>query len=125
MLDLSCRSRDGDFFIVTDRWQKFTEVTVNEKTLADLSDHCDEFLVHGVDVEGKMGGVQPELVEMLGRYSPIPSTYAGGVKDFSELQFVKELGRGRVDLTIGSALDLFGGSISYAEVVKWHHKNNR
>ncbi|SMC37960.1 1-(5-phosphoribosyl)-5-[(5-phosphoribosylamino)methylideneamino] imidazole-4-carboxamide isomerase [Desulfocicer vacuolatum DSM 3385] len=121
VLDLSCRKKDGQFFIVTDRWQTFTRVPVTEKTLADLSAHCDEFLIHGVDVEGKMAGIQTELVEILGKYSPIPATYAGGAGEFSDLERVKKLGKNRVDLTIGSALDIFGGSIPYADVVAWHN----
>lgn len=122
VLDLSCRKRDGDFWVVTDRWQKFTDVAVNASTLKDLAAHCDEFLVHGVDVEGKRQGIQAELVEILAEHAPIPVTYAGGVKSMADLDRVNELGRGRVDLTIGSALDVFGGSIAYRDVVAWHRK---
>jgi len=124
VLDLSCRQRDGKFWIVTDRWQKFTNVAMNRETLSLLASSCDEFLVHGVDVEGMMKGIQTELVELLGKYSPIPVTYAGGASSFSDLETVKTLGQNRVDLTIGSALDIFGGSISYREVVHWHQKNS-
>ncbi|WP_080801155.1 phosphoribosylformimino-5-aminoimidazole carboxamide ribotide isomerase [Desulfamplus magnetovallimortis] len=124
VLDLSCRTRDNQFWIVTDRWQKFTEVTVTEENITKLSEYCDEFLVHGVDVEGKMAGVQSDLVDLLGKCCPIPVTYAGGVKDFSDLDHVKEVGNNRVDLTIGSALDIFGGKIPYREVVKWHQTHN-
>ncbi len=124
VLDLSCRKRDGEFRIVTDRWQKFTDVAVNRETIAHLASFCDEFLVHGVDVEGMMQGIQTDLVELLGKYSPIPVTYAGGASRFSDLERVKALGRNRVDLTIGSALDIFGGNISYREVVGWHQKNS-
>ncbi|HAR35145.1 MAG TPA: phosphoribosylformimino-5-aminoimidazole carboxamide ribotide isomerase, partial [Desulfobacter sp.] len=74
ILDLSCRKRDGQFWIVTDRWQKFTEMAVTPRNLEDLSAFCDEFLVHGVDVEGKMQGIQEELVTLLGKHSPIPAT---------------------------------------------------
>ena len=121
VLDLSCRKRGDDFFIVTDRWQNFTREAVTEKTLVALSAYCDEFLVHGVDVEGKMAGIQTELVEILGNHSPIPATYAGGASRFSDLDLVKQLGKNRVDLTIGSALDIFGGGIAYDDVVAWHH----
>ena len=123
VLDLSCRKRAGEFWIVTDRWQKFTNVALNPETIAQLAGFCDEFLVHGVDVEGMMQGIQTELVELLGKYSPIPVTYAGGASCFSDLETVKTLGRNRVDLTIGSALDIFGGKIAYRDVVDWHHKN--
>lgn len=120
VLDLSCRKRDGQFWIVTDRWQNFTEMAVTPAILENLSEFCDEFLVHGVDVEGKMQGIQEELVTLLGEYSPIPATYAGGASRFSDLDLVKELGNSRVDLTIGSALDIFGGTIPYQQVVGWH-----
>nr|WP_321403475.1 phosphoribosylformimino-5-aminoimidazole carboxamide ribotide isomerase [uncultured Desulfobacter sp.] len=120
VLDLSCRKRDDEFWIVTDRWQNFTEMAVTPATLEHLSAFCDEFLIHGVDVEGKMQGIQEELVTMLGEHSPIPATYAGGASQFSDLNLVKDLGNGRVDLTIGSALDVFGGTIPYQEVVAWH-----
>jgi len=123
VLDLSCRKREDDFVIVTDRWQKFTDVTINNNTFDLLSDYCDEFLVHGVDVEGKRQGIQKDLVKILGDYCPIPVTYAGGIKSFSELDLIKEVGRGRVDATIGSSLDIFGGDIPYREVVKWHLSN--
>lgn len=123
VLDLSCRSRDGQFWIVTDRWQKFTDVAVTPATLERLAGFCDEFLVHGVDVEGKMQGIQEDLVTLLGTHSPIPSTYAGGASRFSDLDRVKALGNNRVDLTIGSALDIFGGSIPYRDVTAWHRKN--
>jgi phosphoribosylformimino-5-aminoimidazole carboxamide ribotide isomerase len=123
VLDLSCRQKQGEFWIVTDRWQKFTDVAVNRKTIVDLASSCAEFLVHGVDVEGKMQGIQTELVELLGRYAPIPVTYAGGASRFSDLETVKTLGQNRVDLTIGSALDIFGGNISYREVVAWQQEN--
>jgi phosphoribosylformimino-5-aminoimidazole carboxamide ribotide isomerase len=120
VLDLSCRKRDGQFWIVTDRWQNFTEMAVTPATLEHLSAFCDEFLIHGVDVEGKMQGIQEELVTLLGEHSPIPATYAGGASRFSDLDLVKDIGHGRVDLTIGSALDIFGGTIPYQQVVGWH-----
>ncbi len=121
VLDLSCRMRDGEFWIVTDRWQKFTEVSVTEEILKRFSGYCDEFLVHGVDVEGRMAGVQSDLVELLGQHCPIPVTYAGGAKSFSDLYHVKKTVNDRVDLTIGSALDIFGGAIPYRDVVTWHN----
>ena len=119
VLDLSCRTRDGAFWIVTDRWQNFTEEKVDEALLHHLAQYCDEFLVHGVDVEGRMQGIQEPLIELLGQYAPIPVTYAGGVSAVSDLDRVQALGQGRVDLTIGSALDIFGGSIPYQQVLQW------
>ncbi|MCP4267164.1 MAG: phosphoribosylformimino-5-aminoimidazole carboxamide ribotide isomerase [Candidatus Brocadiaceae bacterium] len=121
VLDLSCRKKGPDFWIVTDRWQKFTDVSISPEILNNLANHCDEFLVHGVDVEGKMEGIQTDLIEILGKYSTIPVTYAGGVKEISDLDLVKKLGSDRVDLTIGSALDIFGGNIPYRSVVDWFH----
>ncbi|MES2605645.1 MAG: phosphoribosylformimino-5-aminoimidazole carboxamide ribotide isomerase [Pseudomonadota bacterium] len=122
VLDLSCRSRNGRFFVVTDRWQKFTEEEVNAELLQRLSRSCDEFLVHGVDVEGLRQGIQEELISLLGEHSPCPVTYAGGVHQLSDLDDVKQLGNGRVDLTIGSALDIFGGAVKFAEVVTWQQQ---
>ena len=123
VLDLSCRKKANAFMIVTDRWQKFTTVAVTEKTLSQLAEFCDEFLIHGVDVEGKMAGIQSELVTLLGESCPIPVAYAGGVKAMADLDLVKDLGAGRVDVTVGSALDIFGGKMSYQEVVAWHQSN--
>ena len=128
VLDLSCRRKasdaDGPYYVVTDRWQTYTEVEVNEATLEKLSGYCDEFLVHGVENEGKKCGILEDLVELLGKYSPLPCTYAGGVKGLEDLDRVKELGNGKVDLTIGSALDCFGGDIKYDDVVSWHRREN-
>jgi phosphoribosylformimino-5-aminoimidazole carboxamide ribotide isomerase len=122
VLDLSCRKRDDTHWVVSDRWQKFTEVRVNQDTLSWLADYCDEFLVHGVDVEGKRVGIEADLVVRLGAESPIPVTYAGGAKTLADLDRVKALGQGRVDLTIGSALDIFGGDVRYEDVVVWQRR---
>ena len=123
VLDLSCRRRDGDYFIVTDRWQKFTNVSIREGTLASLAGHCAEFLVHAVDVEGLCEGIDRELVEKLGRWSPVPTTYAGGANSLADLEEVTRLGRGKVDLTIGSALDIFGGvGVHYADAVAFNRR---
>jgi phosphoribosylformimino-5-aminoimidazole carboxamide ribotide isomerase len=130
VLDLSCRRRPednlelGPYFVVTDRWQNFTDVALDRETLHGLGQFCDEFLVHGVENEGKRCGILADLVELLGEHSPISVTYAGGVKELADLDKVKELGKGKVDLTIGSALDCFGGDISYVAVVEWHKKQN-
>ena len=119
VLDLSCRKRGEAYLVATDRWQKFTDVEVRQSSLQDLADYCAEFLVHGVDVEGKQQGMEHDLIEKLGKWSPIPVTYAGGATSLDDLDLVKSLGRGRVDLTIGSALDIFGGSVPYREMVEW------
>ena len=116
VLDLSCRKKDGAYYVVTDRWQKFTEVSLDSGILAELSGYCDEFLIHGVDVEGKRSGMEGELVHMLGKWAGIPITYAGGIGTLEDLERVREASGGRVDFTSGSARDLFGGEIPYEEV---------
>lgn len=123
VLDLSCRKRNGDFYVVTDRWQQFTDEKVDAALLGKLAESCDEFLVHGVDVEGLRQGIQEELIVLLGEHSPVPVTYAGGVHELEDLDRVKELGKGRVDLTIGSALDIFGGAVPFSAVVEWQERN--
>jgi phosphoribosylformimino-5-aminoimidazole carboxamide ribotide isomerase len=118
VLDLSCRRRGDDYYIVTDRWQKFTEVQISPAVLAELGRCCDEFLVHAADVEGKCAGIEEELVVKLGMWSPLPTTYAGGVRDLADLALIRDLGQGRLDATIGSALDIFGGTtLRYTEAV--------
>lgn len=123
VLDLSCRMRDGEYFVVTDRWQKFTSLRVTRETLQSLATSCDEFLIHAVDVEGLCQGVDLELVKRVGQWTPIPTTYAGGARSLEDLQQVAEAGHGRVDLTIGSALDIFGGNgVRYEECVAFNHQ---
>ncbi len=120
VLDISCRQRgDGHYYVVTDRWQRFTELRVNQETLEFLGGMCKEFLVHGVDVEGKCGGIEERLIEILGKYSPIPTTYAGGIRSMEDIDTISRLGRNRIDFTVGSALDIFGGKhLKYKEVVR-------
>ena len=117
VLDLSCRKRGADYFVVTDRWQKFTDLKIGADILGRLGEWCDEFLVHAADVEGLCRGVDLDLVEQLGRWSPRPATYAGGARALQDLENVARAGAGRIDLTIGSALDIFGGLLPYDQVV--------
>ena len=124
VLDLSCREQNGDYYVVTDRWQKFTDLKVNEETLTALSKRCAEFLVHGVDVEGKRLGVDANLVALLGAHATVPVTYAGGARSTADLELVKKIGNDRVDLTIGSALDIFGADLPYADVLRWHRSQS-
>lgn len=126
VLDLSCRKKtdDGPYYVVTDRWQNFTDYPVTADTLKFLSKYCSEFLVHGVEAEGKQCGILQDLVVLLGESSPVPVTYAGGARSFEDIALVKNLGKGKVDLTIGSALDCFGGELSYDSVVAWHKQEN-
>ena len=123
VLDLSCRRRGEDYFVVTDRWQTFTELAISRETLQMLAGSCAEFLIHAVDVEGSCRGIDRELVETLGRWTPIPTTYAGGANSLSDLEEVTRLGLEKVDLTIGSALDIFGGNgVKYEDVVKFNRR---
>ncbi|MBQ8802252.1 MAG: phosphoribosylformimino-5-aminoimidazole carboxamide ribotide isomerase [Tyzzerella sp.] len=118
VLDLSCRKKDDKYFVVTNRWQTFTNVEVNEALLESLAEYCDEFLVHGVDVEGKSSGVELELVKILAEWGKIPITYAGGIGSMEDLHEFEQVSGGKLDFTIGSALDLFGGKIPYDAVTK-------
>ncbi len=126
VLDLSCKrtSAPGDkprWNIATNRWQTLIDVEITEDTLANLARYCDEFLVHAADVEGKQQGMDDDLIRFLAAHSPIPVTYAGGAKSLQDLQHVKEISGGKIDLTIGSALDLFGGKgVKYDDCVKFN-----
>ena len=126
VLDLSCRA-DGEFWVVTmNRWQTRTNLILNQQALNDLSEQCAELLVHASDVEGKCEGIDKRLVTFLGRHASIPVTYAGGANSIEDLQQVSDLSRGKVDLTIGSALDIFGGDqVSFEACVKWNRLHKR
>jgi len=126
VLDLSARKRNGDYFVVTDRWKNFTDTTVSADALKDLAESCAEFLVHAVDVEGLCEGVDMSLVEKLAGWSPFPVTYAGGARSIEDLESVDLAGKGRVDLTIGSALDIFGGKgVRYADAVAFNRRKTQ
>lgn len=118
VLDLSCRKKDDSYYIVTDRWQKFTDVCVTLDTLEELSAYCDEFLIHAADVEGKCKGIEAPLVKLLGQFTTIPITYAGGVGEYEDLQQLKALGMNHVNVTIGSALDIFGGKLDFNKILE-------
>jgi len=125
VLDLSCRRRGGDYLVVTDRWQKFTDLAMTAENLARLAGFCAEFLIHAVDVEGQCRGIDKELVSKLAQWSPIPTTYAGGAASLSDLETVTQLGQSRIDLTIGSALDIFGGTgVRYEDAVAFNRRLN-
>lgn len=117
VLDLSCREKDGIYYIVTDRWQKFTKQPLNEELMSELSSYCDEFLVHGVNVEGTGDGIDRRLVEILVTCTQIPITYAGGIGTYSDLKLLRQLSGGRINFTIGSALDLFGGTLEMDKII--------
>ena len=119
VLDLSCKKINDRYFIATDKWQKVTSTSIESATLEQLGKHCNEFLVHAVDVEGKQQGIDAPLVGLLAMVSPLPITYAGGIRSLADLEDVYITGKGRVDATVGSALDIFGGPLKYADVVAW------
>jgi len=117
VLDLSCKKKGDDYYIVTDRWQKMTDTKLSLETLDELADSCDEFLIHAADVEGKQGGIEENVASLLGSWSRIPVTYAGGVHSILDITKLKEIGKGKIDVTVGSALDIFGGSLSIKDVM--------
>ncbi|WP_417227753.1 phosphoribosylformimino-5-aminoimidazole carboxamide ribotide isomerase [Amphritea sp.] len=123
ILDLSCRRTTSGWHIATDRWQTVTDTPVNAQTLAELSQHCAEFLIHAADVEGLQAGIDEELVKLLGEACPIPVTYAGGARSLDDLKLVDRLSAGKVDLTIGSALDIFGGNgVTLEQCIAWNNR---
>jgi phosphoribosylformimino-5-aminoimidazole carboxamide ribotide isomerase len=118
VLDLSCRRGEGGYYVVTDRWQKFTRLKISRSILDELADYCDEFLVHAVDVEGKCMGVDDRLIQLLSKCTAVPITYAGGVAAMEDLTLIREAGNGKLDVTVGSALNIFGGKgLLYREVI--------
>jgi phosphoribosylformimino-5-aminoimidazole carboxamide ribotide isomerase len=121
VLDLSCRRTKSGWNIATDRWQTITETQITPKTINELANHCSEFLIHAADVEGLQSGIDQELVSLLGEITPIPVTYAGGARSLKDLELVNSLSKGKVDLTIGSALDIFGGNgVTLEECIRWN-----
>ncbi len=119
VLDLSCKKSDGKYYITTDRWQKMTKVDITYNNLDYFAGFCDEFLIHAVDVEGKQNGIEQELVEYLAGWKGIDITYAGGVRSIEDMKLLNDIGQGRIDVTVGSALDLFGGNMSFDEAVRF------
>jgi len=124
ILDLSCRRTQSGWNIATDRWQTVTETQITSETLSELSEHCAEFLIHAADVEGLQSGIDKELVTFLGANTTIPTTYAGGARSLEDLELVNKLSNGKVDLTIGSALDIFGGSgVGLNDCIEWNARH--
>jgi phosphoribosylformimino-5-aminoimidazole carboxamide ribotide isomerase len=124
VLDLSCRKTNNGWMIATDRWQTVTNTAINQQTLSQLEEHCAEFLIHAADVEGLQAGIDQDLVKLLGQICTVPCTYAGGARSVDDLDLVQSLSNGRVDLTIGSALDIFGGSgVTLEECLSWNQQN--
>ncbi len=125
VLDLSCRKKDGAYYIVTDRWQNFTSHVLDEAFMEKMAAYCDEFLVHGVNVEGTSGGIDRELVHILARHTDIPVTYAGGIGSYADLDLLQNISGGRMNYTVGSALDLFGGVLEFDKIVTIYNSFNK
>ncbi len=118
VLDLSCRKKGNDYYVVTDRWQKFTSEKVEEGLLNNLSTYCSEFLIHAADVEGKCSGIEAELVKILGSWGKLPMTYAGGIASYEDIELIRTLGQGNLNFTVGSALDIFGGRLEFKNIIR-------
>ena len=125
VLDLSCRRKDGAYYIVTDRWQNFTSHMLDEAFMEKMAAYCDEFLVHGVNVEGTSSGIDRELVHILPRHTDIPVTYAGGIGSYADLDLLQNISGGRMNYTVGSALDLFGGVLEFDKIVTIYNSFNK
>ncbi len=125
VLDLSCRKKDGAYYIVTDRWQNFTSHVLDEAFMEKMAAYCDEFLVHGVNVEGTSSGIDRELVHILARHTDIPVTYAGGIGSYADLDLLQNISGGRMNYTVGSALDLFGGVLEFDKIVTIYNSFNK
>lgn len=119
VIDLSCKERDGKWYVVTNQWKQFSDFEVNEANIRYLEQFCDEFLIHAVDVEGKQSGIQQSLVSSLAEWVTIPCTYAGGARSLEDLALFKRLSGGKLDITVGSALDIYGGKLPYEQVVAY------
>lgn len=119
VLDLSCRKRDGKWYVVTDKWTKFSNFEVNAQSIKEIEEYCDELLIHAVDVEGKRSGMQEDLVRDLAEWTSIPTTYAGGVRSIDDLKKFESLSNGKLHVTIGSALSIFGGDLDFQTVVNY------
>jgi phosphoribosylformimino-5-aminoimidazole carboxamide ribotide isomerase len=119
VLDLSCIRKGSRYVVVTDRWQRETGLELSAPLFEDLAESCDEFLIHAAHVEGMRRGIDEELASLLGEWAVRPITYAGGVRSLDDLEIADAAGKGRIDVTVGSALDLFGGALAYRDVVAW------
>lgn len=118
VIDLSCRRCGSDYYVVTDRWQRFTDVKLSEDIIYELAGYCDEFLIHAVDVEGKASGIERNVAALLGNTKGVSATYAGGISSYADISELLTYGKGNVDFTIGSALDIFGGTLSLNDIAE-------
>ena len=122
VIDLSCRKKDGKWYVMTDKWAKWSSFEVHAQSIQFIEQYCDELLIHAVDVEGKKGGMLLDLVEDLTNWTTVPTTYAGGIRSLADLQLFEQISKGKLHVTIGSALSIFGGSLNYDEVVAYCKK---
>ena len=117
VLDLSCKKYEDGYYIMTDRWQNKTDTTLKLELLDDLSVYCDEFLIHAVDSEGKANGPEKGVLDILKNFSARPVTYAGGIASYDDIKGIRDMCDGRVDITVGSALDIYGGKLDMDEII--------
>ena len=121
VIDLSCRRFEDGWRVATNRWQTLTDVAVSVEILERLAPYCSEFLIHAADVEGKCSGIDAELVCLLSEFETRTVTYAGGVASMADFMQIDEVSQGKLDVTVGSALDLFGGAgLRYEDLLKWN-----
>ncbi|KIM52375.1 hypothetical protein SCLCIDRAFT_141260 [Scleroderma citrinum Foug A] len=119
VVDVSCRRRGAKWLVAMNKWQDITDMEVCQESLDLLAQHCRQFLIHAADVEGLCQGIDEDLVKKLGEWVSIPTTYAGGAKHIDDLALVDKLSGGKVDLTYGSSLDIFGGVlVKFEELVQ-------
>ena len=123
VLDLSCKKMKDSYFVATDKWQKISDFEVNEKSLSELSNYCDEYLIHSVSADGKHCGVDAELLQNLSKWAKIPCTYGGGIRGIEDLELIRKIGKGKIDATIGTALSIFGGKMDYKQVLGWFREH--
>ena len=124
VIDLSCRKTRAGWVVASNRWQTLTKMTLTEKTILELQENCNEFLIHAADEEGKQSGMDEQLIKFLGQYCDIPTTYAGGASSLGDLDKVANLSNKKLDLTIGSALDIFGGfGVTLEDCILWNRSN--
>ncbi|KAI0268189.1 Phosphoribosylformimino-5-aminoimidazole carboxamide ribotide isomerase [Gloeopeniophorella convolvens] len=121
VVDVSCRRRGDKWMVAMNKWQDITDTEICQETLDVMSGYCSEFLIHAADVEGLCQGIDEDLISLLGKWVKIPTTYAGGAKDVSDLSTIQRLSDGKVDLTYGSSLDIFGGSlVKFQDLIEWN-----
>ena len=124
VVDLSCSRDKNDYYIMTDRWQIRSKIKLSESLFHKLSPYVDEFLIHAIDIEGKKSGIDKRLVDQLSLIKDVIITYAGGIDSYNDIEYIDKKSNSKLDYTVGSSLDIFGGHLSYKRIVnEFHHKN--